>query len=149
MRSAAKGPTVFWGIGCGSPWFFAAPRGRIGSSLYGSTIVEHARKKRQEGGEFAMADYPHPSDKLIDQGPGSLTDAEVLSILIATGIPGKSALEIAEDTLRLFGSLERICNQPLERFLQVKGLGDAKIVRIAAAYELAYRLTGLSKNRGS
>ncbi len=90
-----------------------------------------------------MAEYSHPGGKLIEEGPGSLTDAEVLAIIISTGIPGKTALEIAEDTLQEFGSLKGMCNQPLEKFLKIKGLFDVKIVRIAAAYELAYRLMGL------
>jgi DNA repair protein RadC len=90
-----------------------------------------------------MVDYVHPGGKLIEEGPASLTDAELLAILVSTGIPGKSALQIAEDTLSMFGSLKGMCNQPLERFLQIKGLSDVKIVRIAAAYELAYRLVGL------
>ena len=92
-----------------------------------------------------MAEYTHPGAKLIEEGPGSLTDAELLAIIISTGIPGKSALQIAEETLKMFGSIERMCNQPLERFLKIKGLGDVKILRIAAAYELAYRLAGLRK----
>lgn len=92
-----------------------------------------------------MAEYTHPGAKLIEEGPGSLTDAELLAIIISTGISGKSALQIAEETLNMFGSLERMCNQPLERFLKIKGLRDVKIVRIAAAYELAYRLAGLRK----
>lgn len=87
-----------------------------------------------------MRTYANPGDKLIDEGPASLTDAELLAILISTGIAGKPAMKIAEKVLEMFGSLKRICNQPLERFLKIRGLGDVKIVRIAAAYELACRL---------
>ncbi|MDP2898117.1 MAG: hypothetical protein Q8Q12_16400 [bacterium] len=87
-----------------------------------------------------MRTYANPGDKLIEEGPASLTDAELLAILISTGIAGKPATKIAQEVLEMFGSLERICNQPLERFLKIKGLGDVKIVRIAAAYELACRL---------
>jgi len=88
-----------------------------------------------------MGTYANPGEKLIEEGAASLTDAEVLAILISTGIAGKPATKIAEEVLEMFGSLERICNQPLERFLKIKGLGDVKILRIAAAYELACRLT--------
>jgi len=95
-----------------------------------------------------MGKYAHPGGKLREEGAASLTDAELLGILISTGIAGKPAIKIAEEVLETFGSLDGICNQPLERFLTIKGLSDVKIVRIAAAYELACRLMGLRKKVG-
>ena len=77
-----------------------------------------------------------------EEGAESLTDQELLAILISTGIKGKPAEKIAEEVLERFGSLERLANQPLEKFLEIKGLSDVKIIRIAAAFELARRLTG-------
>ena len=87
-----------------------------------------------------MAKWKRPGGKLREEGADSLTDGEVLAILIATGIQGKPALKIAEEILERFGSLEGLANQPLERLLEIKGLADVKIVRIAAAFELARRL---------
>jgi len=84
--------------------------------------------------------YKHPGGKLREQGADALTDVEVLSILISTGIKGKSAEKIGEEILEKFGSLRELANQPLERFLEIKGLSDVKIIRIAAAFELARRL---------
>lgn len=49
-------------------------------------------------------------------------------------------MKIAEEVIEQFGSLEGLANQPLERLLEIKGLSDVKIIRIAAAYELARRL---------
>jgi len=77
---------------------------------------------------------------LREQGASTLTDAELLAILISTGIRGKSAEEIAQEVLPMFGSLESLANQPLERLLEIKRLPDVKIIRIAAAYDLARRL---------
>jgi DNA repair protein RadC len=87
-----------------------------------------------------LSKWSHPGGKLREQGAESLSDAELLSILISTGIAGKSALQIAAEVLDKFGSLEQLANQPLERLLEIKGLSDVKIIRIAAAYELARRL---------
>ncbi len=90
------------------------------------------------------SEYPrwqHPGGKLREEGAESLSDAELLAILIGTGVKGKSAENIAQEVLQLFGSLEGLANQPLENLLQIKGLSDVKIIRIAAAYELARRLT--------
>jgi DNA repair protein RadC len=63
-----------------------------------------------------------------------------LSILISTGIKGKPAEKIAEDTLAKFGSFKGMANQPLEKFLEIKGLADVKIIRIAATFEVARRI---------
>ena len=84
--------------------------------------------------------WKHPGGKLREEGAENLSDAELLAILIATGIPGKPAQKIAEEILEKFGSLEKLSNQPLEKLLEIKGLSDVKIIRIAAAYELARRL---------
>lgn len=89
-----------------------------------------------------ITQWQHPGGKLREQGAASLTDAELLAILISTGIQGKPAEKIAEEVLDKFGSLEGLQNQPLERLLEIKGLSDVKIIRIAAAFELARRLTG-------
>ena len=52
---------------------------------------------------------------------------------------GKSAEKIAEEILAKFGSFKGIANQPLDKFLKIKGIGDVKIIRIAAAFEIARR----------
>jgi DNA repair protein RadC len=83
--------------------------------------------------------WHHPGGKLIELGPGSLNDVELLSILIAPGIKGKPAEKIAEDILLRFGSYKGLANQPLEKLLKIKGMGDVKIVRLAAAMEFAKR----------
>ena len=70
-----------------------------------------------------------------------MTDAELLAILISSGNPGLSAEEIAEEIVRRFGSLREIGTQPLETLMGVKGLKQVKAVRIAAALEVARRVT--------
>jgi len=60
--------------------------------------------------------------------------------LISTGIKGKSAEKIAEEVLAKFGSFKGMANQPLKKFLVIKGLADVKIIRIAAAFEIARRI---------
>jgi len=84
--------------------------------------------------------WQHPGGKLRDKGAESLTDAELLAILIAPGIKGKPAERMAEEILETFGSFKGMANQPLEKFLRVKGLADVKIIRIAAAFEMARRI---------
>lgn len=93
-----------------------------------------------------IAKWKHPGGKLREEGADSLTDAELLAILISTGIRGKPAEKIANEVLEEFGSLEGLANQPLEKLLEVKGLSDVKIIRIAAAFELARRFMDRKKH---
>lgn len=91
--------------------------------------------------------WKHPGGKLREEGAEKLTEAELLAIIISTGIKGKPALGIAQEILDRFGSLEGLANQPLERLLEVKGLSDVKIIRIAAAFELARRMAKVGERR--
>ena len=84
--------------------------------------------------------WMHPGGKLREKGPETLTDEELLAILISTGIPGKTAEDIAEELLDKFNSFRGLANQPLEKLRDIKGLGDVKIIRIAAAFEIARRM---------
>jgi DNA repair protein RadC len=84
--------------------------------------------------------WQHPGGKLRELGAETLTDAELLSILIAPGIKGRPAEKIAEEILQKFGGFKGMANQPLEKLLNIKGLGDTKIIRIAAAFEIARRI---------
>lgn len=87
-----------------------------------------------------MQKWQHPGGKLRELGAESLTDAELLAILISTGTTGNPAEIIAQEILDKFGSFKGMANQPLEKFLEIKGLGDVKIIRIAAAFEIAKRI---------
>ena len=87
-----------------------------------------------------MKKWTHPGGKLRELGAESLTDAELLAILISTGTKGKTAEDVAKEILNKFGSFKGMANQPLEKFLEIKGLGDVKIIRIAAAFEIARRI---------
>lgn len=87
-----------------------------------------------------MKTWTHPGGKLREIGAESLTDEELLAILISTGTKGKTAEEVAKEILDKFGSFKGMANQPLEKFLEIKGLGDVKIIRIAAAFEITRRI---------
>ena len=93
--------------------------------------------------------WRHPGGKLRELGPEAVTDAELLAILISSGIKGKSAEEIAKEILERFGSFKGMANQPLEKFLEIRGLSDVKIIRIAAAFEIARRLAKEALSRGA
>lgn len=92
---------------------------------------------------FVMSPEPqwhHPGGKLRDLGPASLSDAELLAILISPGVKDRPAARIADDIIVRFGSFRGMANQPLSKLLAIKGLGDVKAIRIAAAFEIARRI---------
>ncbi|MBN1254551.1 MAG: hypothetical protein JXA50_04695 [Deltaproteobacteria bacterium] len=84
--------------------------------------------------------WRHPGGKLRELGPETLSDAELLAVLISTGIKGKPAERIADEILVRFGSFKAMAKQPLHKLKEIKGLGAVKIHRIAAAFEIARRM---------
>jgi DNA repair protein RadC len=84
--------------------------------------------------------WHHPGGKLRELGPDSLSDAELLAILISPGVKERSAPQIADDILAKFGSFKGMANQPLSKLMKIKGLGEVKAIRIAAAFEIARRI---------
>ena len=81
-----------------------------------------------------------PREKLLTRGPQALTDAELLAILIRTGTRELSALDLAEELLKRFDSFKGMAGRSLEEFMRIKGLKGAKVVTIAAAFEIARRV---------
>ena len=84
--------------------------------------------------------WQHAGGKLRELGAENLSDKELLSILISSGIKGKSAESIAEEIFNKFGSFKGLFNQPFDKLRKIKGLGDVKIIRIASAFEIARRI---------
>ena len=101
---------------------------------------ERAEKKGSIKKDESATAWSHPGGKLIEMGADKLSDAELLSIIIAPGVKGDSAEKIANNILNKFGSYRGMANQPLERFLEFKGMGDTKVIRLAAVFEIARRI---------
>ena len=82
-----------------------------------------------------------PRERLWTLGPGALTAAELLAILLGTGAPGVSAASLAARLLALGdGSLRRLAVRPRAELLREAGVGPAKGARLVAALELGARL---------
>lgn len=90
--------------------------------------------------EQANPKWTHPGGKLIELGPSSLTDEELLAILIGTGYKGKTAEDIAKELLDNYYSIAGLMGKKLTDLAKIKGLKDVKVVRIAAAFEIARRV---------
>ncbi len=86
-----------------------------------------------------ITDWPlaeRPREKLLQFGPESISDAELIAILLGQGTPQMNAVELAKLLLRAFGSLEALSNASLAELQQVKGIGQAKAVALMAAFQL-------------
>jgi DNA repair protein RadC len=82
-----------------------------------------------------------PRERLLHQGAQSLTDAELVAILLRVGVKGTNAVELARQILKKFGSLRAVAGVPLSALQEVKGLKGAKAAQLAAAMEVSRRIS--------
>jgi DNA repair protein RadC len=90
---------------------------------------------------MAISDWPlakRPRERLLAEGAETLVDAELLAVLLRTGVRGKNAVELGSELLARFGSITGLLSAGAE-LLDIKGLGEAKTAQFAAAIELARR----------
>jgi DNA repair protein RadC len=88
---------------------------------------------------MAITDWPlaeRPRERLLAQGAGALSDAELLAVILRTGLRGKSAVELGRELLSRFKGIAGLFAADLTG---VKGLGPAKRAQFEAAIELARR----------
>jgi DNA repair protein RadC len=100
---------------------------------------------------MAIRDWPseeRPREKLLDKGAGALSDAELLAILLRTGIAGHSAVDLAREILTSFRSLRRLIAADRARFCAHPGLGPARYAELQAAAEISRRQLAESLRAG-
>ena len=91
---------------------------------------------------MSMARWPageRPRERLLAQGAAALSDAELISLFLGAGVPGKSALDVARALLARFGRVSRVLCAREDELGEVPGVGLARYARIAAVTELARR----------
>lgn len=81
-----------------------------------------------------------PRERMLAKGPETLTDAELVAVLLRTGVAGKNVVELSTEILRRFGGLRQLVNAGKAELTAFKGLGGgAKAASLIAAVELARR----------
>ena len=94
---------------------------------------------------MALKDLPpdaRPREKLLARGPGALSDAELLALLLRTGLAGKGVLQLAQELLDEstgFGGVAGLLHATADDLKRIKGLGPAKRAELVAVLELARR----------
>src|SRR5690242_19251171 len=92
-------------------------------------------------GTLTINEWPEserPREKLLKRGGHALSDAELLALLLGSGIPGCSAVAMARSLLKDFGCLRDLLSARLSRWRR-KGIGAARYATVQAAVELAKR----------
>ncbi|TAK79900.1 MAG: JAB domain-containing protein [Aquabacterium sp.] len=90
-----------------------------------------------------MKDLPaelRPREKLLAHGAAALADAELLALLLRTGLPGQGVLLWAQALLDRFGGVAGLLHAGLAELKGIKGLGPAKRAELAAVLELSRRV---------
>jgi DNA repair protein RadC len=105
----------------------------------GSAKMKYQEKKlvNKEGKEVA---WRHPGGKLRRLGPTSLTDAELLTVILGSGSSGRSAEEIAGEIISKYYSLPGLMGKSISELMIIKGLKEVKATQIAAVFEVARRI---------
>ena len=91
---------------------------------------------------MVLKDLPpdaRPREKLLAHGPAALADAELVALLLRTGIRGTSVLVLAQQLLDAFGGAAGLLHASAADLKRIKGLGPAKRAELAAVIELARR----------
>jgi DNA repair protein RadC len=81
-----------------------------------------------------------PREKLLARGATALTDAELIAILLRTGLPGANAVDVARQLLGQYGSLSGLSRCDINEIEKIPGIGKAKAIHLVAAFQLGQRL---------
>lgn len=85
-----------------------------------------------------------PRERLRNSGPGSLSNTELLAILLNTGIKGESVTTMSQRLLHDCGGLTGLMRMELVELAKLRGVGESKASKVKAAFELGRRLAALS-----
>lgn len=96
-----------------------------------------------------IRDFPQderPRERFIKNGPQSLSNHELLAILLRTGTKEESVLQLSNRLLTNFEGLRLLKAATLEEITEIKGIGQAKAIQILAAVEIGRRIANLNYN---
>lgn len=87
-----------------------------------------------------MTPMEKPREKLYSFGPSSLTDYELLAVLLRTGTKNKSVLDVSIELLKSITSINELQNITIEELINIKGIGKVKAIELMATIELGKRI---------
>jgi|SRR5579872_513619 len=87
-----------------------------------------------------LPDSERPRERLVELGADALKNSELIAILLRTGLKGVSAIQVAEQLLHKFGTLDNLSRAALADLQQIKGVGRDKAIALKSAFTLARRM---------
>jgi len=87
-----------------------------------------------------LPENERPRERLAELGAQALRDAELIAILLRTGTKGRSAVQIADELVHRFGTLQALARASLEDLRAIKGIGRDKAIALKSAFTLAARM---------
>lgn len=82
-----------------------------------------------------------PRERFMLHGPEVMTSAELIAIILGSGMRGCSVLELSRSLLHHFGSLAALADATIEELCSIKGIGQAKAIQLKAIFNLGARVT--------
>ena len=119
-----------------------------GLNMQSGDISMISEKMRSERSIREWRKDERPRERLLNYGPNTVSDSELLAILIGTGSHGLTALDIARNMLDNYQSIMDLGSRSIRELCSIKGMGMAKAIGIAAAFELSRRFQQESFNPG-
>lgn len=95
------------------------------------------------GETFRLKDQPaseRPRERLVARGPDALTHAELMAILLRTGLQGVNVVQVGQNLLQKFGSLNALALASVDELKKIPGIGRDKAATLVAAFALARRM---------
>ncbi|HEX4638663.1 MAG TPA: DNA repair protein RadC [Chthoniobacterales bacterium] len=87
-----------------------------------------------------MPEDERPREKLAARGASALSDAELIAILLRTGVTGTNVVDLAREILQKFGSLNELSRCGIDELKKMRGIGRDKALHLVAAFQLGQRL---------
>ncbi|HRP94221.1 MAG TPA: JAB domain-containing protein, partial [Ignavibacteriaceae bacterium] len=86
-----------------------------------------------------------PREKLLLRGPQSLTDADLIAILLRTGTKGKSVIAMAQEIISKEINLAQLATKSSAELIKTSGIGKDKAATLLAAFEISRRILSQTK----
>ena len=96
-------------------------------------------EKNKSKGIKSWPQDDRPREKLLKRGAGTLSNSELLAILLRTGVKGVSAIDLARQIIDKYGTFRNMIHTDMREWKEFKGMGPAKIAQIQAALEIGRR----------
>ena len=128
-------------------WAESHPEESPGTYPEGVKPLEHPGVEQPARYTYTIRDLPlgeRPRERLRESGARSLSESELLAILLRTGLKGQNVVDLARRLLKDFGGLAGMARANYAELCNIKGISDAKACQLLAALEVGRRFRALT-----